>query len=116
MSDRDDFGSFLAGLVIGGIAGSIFALLYTPQSGEETRTMIKEKAIEIRDNASGKIEETIDKVEKAKNEAATHTEELLHKAQKSASDFAEKGQILLEKQKGKLAKTRKASQTEKDAS
>ena len=44
MTDRNsDFGSFLSGFVFGGLIGAVVALLMAPQSGEETRTIIKEK-------------------------------------------------------------------------
>jgi len=52
MADRDDFGSFFAGLIVGGLVGAAVALLVAPQSGEETRTMIRDKSIELRDKAS----------------------------------------------------------------
>ena len=52
MSDRDDFGMFLVGFVVGGVAGAVAALLLAPQSGEETRTLIKDKSIELRDMAA----------------------------------------------------------------
>jgi gas vesicle protein len=58
MSDRNDFGSFLAGFVVGGLAGAIVALLFAPQSGQETRALIKDKAIELSERAS----ETFDEV------------------------------------------------------
>jgi gas vesicle protein len=52
MTDNDNaFGSFLAGILIGGLVGAAAALLLAPQSGEETRTQIREKSIEIRDRA-----------------------------------------------------------------
>ena len=52
MSDRDDFGAFLIGFVVGGVAGAVAALLLAPQSGEETRNLIKDKSIELRDKAA----------------------------------------------------------------
>ena len=52
MADNSgDLGSFLAGFVIGGLIGAGVALLMAPQSGEETRAMIGEKSIELRDRA-----------------------------------------------------------------
>lgn len=52
MADNSgDLGSFLAGFVIGGLIGAGVALLLAPQSGEETRTLIGEKSIELRDRA-----------------------------------------------------------------
>jgi gas vesicle protein len=51
MSEKEDFGTFFAGLVVGGLVGAAVALLLAPQSGEETRTLIRDKSIEIKDRA-----------------------------------------------------------------
>jgi hypothetical protein len=51
MSTRNEFGAFAVGLLIGGLAAGAAALLYAPQSGEETRTLIKDKSVELRDRA-----------------------------------------------------------------
>ena len=40
MSDRDEFGAFLVGFIVGGLTGAVTALLFAPQSGEETRALI----------------------------------------------------------------------------
>ena len=70
MSDNNgDLGSFLAGFVIGGLIGAGVALLMAPQSGEETRQIIKDKSIELRDRAIETAEE----------------------AQKRAEEFQERG-------------------------
>jgi gas vesicle protein len=76
MSDRDEFGAFLVGFVVGGLAGAVVALLFAPQSGEETRAMIKDKSIELRDKASQTAEEAIERAEKAAAEARARAEEL----------------------------------------
>jgi gas vesicle protein len=53
MADNNgDLGSFLAGFMIGGLIGAGVALLMAPQSGEETRAYIKDKSIELRDQAT----------------------------------------------------------------
>jgi len=49
MSERDEFGAFLVGFIVGGLTGAVAALLFAPQSGEETRAVIKERSIELRD-------------------------------------------------------------------
>ena len=56
MSDNDGFGAFLMGFVVGGVAGAVAALLLAPQSGEETRNLIKDKSIELRDKAAEQAE------------------------------------------------------------
>ena len=43
MSDSKDFGAFLIGFIVGGLTGAAVALLFAPQSGEETRELIHEK-------------------------------------------------------------------------
>jgi gas vesicle protein len=51
MSTRDGVGLFFVGLLVGALSGAIAALLLAPQSGAETRVMIKDKSIELRDKA-----------------------------------------------------------------
>ena len=109
MSDHDDFGAFLVGFIVGGVSGAIAALLLAPQSGEETRTLIKDKTIELRDQASSTVEESIEKAEKAANEAVKKAETLLEDAKKKASEVAEQGQVVLEDTKNKATKTVKAA-------
>lgn len=70
MSDQsDDFGTFLAGLVIGGLVGAAIALLLAPQSGEETRVMIRDKSIELKDKAVESSHEAREKAEHALEDA-----------------------------------------------
>ena len=47
-----NIGDVFTGLLIGGLAGTITALLLAPQSGEETRKQIREKGIELRDRTT----------------------------------------------------------------
>jgi len=55
------FGVFM-GLLAGGLAGAVTMLLLAPQSGRETRRQIREKGIELRDRATGIIEEAVAQV------------------------------------------------------
>ena len=57
MSTRDGVGLFFVGLLVGALSGVIAALLFAPQSGAETRTMIKDKSIELRDKAQQTAEQ-----------------------------------------------------------
>ena len=57
MAEHDsDLGAFLAGFMIGGLIGAGVALLMAPQSGEETRELIRERSIELK----GRAEEAAD--------------------------------------------------------
>lgn len=68
-SDSDEFGAFLVGFIVGGVAGAVVSLLFAPQSGEETRALLREKSIELRDYASQTADETFAHAEAAAAEA-----------------------------------------------
>lgn len=61
-------GTFLAGAVIGGAIGATVALLFAPQSGEETREMIKKKATEVGKDLKEMKDELEPKLKKAKTD------------------------------------------------
>jgi len=86
MSDRDDFGAFLIGCVVGGMVGAVTALLLAPQSGEETRTMLKEKSIELRDKATQTTEEALARAEAAAAEARAKYEQLAKEVKARSSE------------------------------
>jgi gas vesicle protein len=55
---------FLLGILVGGVAGAIAALLYAPQEGQQTREQMKQKAIDAKqraDDAVGTVKETAQK-------------------------------------------------------
>ncbi len=105
MAERDDFGAFVIGFIVGAISGAVTALLLAPQSGEETRTYIKEKAIEIGDTASKTINETYEQAQVSANEAVKRAERALADAKKQAAELAEKGKAVYEEQKSKIVST-----------
>ena len=88
-----DFGAFLAGLMIGGLVGASVALLFAPQSGDETRTLIKDKSIELYDQVEQSVRETYDKAEKFAEDTIARTDEI-----------ARRGQVILEEQKEEVEK------------
>lgn len=51
MSSQSSGVAFFAGLVTGGVIGVGLALLLAPQSGEETRSQISAKSVELKDGA-----------------------------------------------------------------
>jgi gas vesicle protein len=102
MSERDDLGSFLSGFFIGGFIGAAVALLVAPQSGEETRTLIKEKGVELRDKTSASLEEAYAYAEKAAADARARAEELTKVAKQRADELKKQGQVVLEEQKARL--------------
>jgi len=121
MSERDEFGAFLLGFIVGGLTGAIASLLLTPKSGDETRTYLKEKAIEIGDKVNISVDEarvkadeiTADartRAEAILAEGRTRAEEVAAEARKSAEELQRRGQVVLEEQRAKVTKAVKSAQ------
>lgn len=92
MAEREsDFGAFLAGFVVGGVIGAVAALLLAPQSGEETRTLIHDRSIELKDKAVEKAETARIKAEAAAAEARARADELVKLTQEKAAEFTKRG-------------------------
>ena len=102
MSDRDEFGAFLIGFIVGGLTGAAVSLLLAPQSGEETRALIKEKAIEIGDKASETYEDAYARAEAAAAEARARADEWAKIARERAEELQARGQVVLEEQRSRL--------------
>jgi gas vesicle protein len=102
MTDRDDFSAFLIGFLIGGLTGAAVSLLFAPQSGEETRALIREKAIELGDKASETAEEAYSRAEAAAMDARAKADELAKLAKARAEELQRKGQVIIEEQRSKL--------------
>jgi gas vesicle protein len=100
MSDHDEFGAFLVGFIVGGLTGAVVSLLFAPQSGEETRALIKDKSIELRDMASHGAEEALARAEAAAAEAKVRAEELAKvariRAEELAGEVRERGKSAME--------------------
>lgn len=98
MSDRDEFGAFLVGFIVGGLSGAVVALLFAPQSGDETRALIRDKSIELRDKAQISAEEAIARAEAAAADARARADDL-------ARQLRERGQTVVEdvRERGKTA-------------
>ena len=109
MSDNsNEFGAFMSGLLLGGIAGAITALLLAPQTGEETRKVILERSMEIKDKALETVDETRLRAEKAAEDARLAAQEYTQKLQDQAKNLQEQGRVILEEQKQKIEKVTKS--------
>ncbi len=73
--NRNNFGSFATGLLIGGMVGAAVSLLNAPQSGEETREQIKAKGIELRNRADEEIERIRTQAEETLTDIRTKADE-----------------------------------------
>ncbi len=107
MADHDDFGAFFLGFLTGGIAGAIVALLFAPQSGEETRKLIREKAIDLQERASSTIEDALADAERAANEALRRAEMVYNEAKARVDTIANRKRVALEAPKEAAAKPKR---------
>lgn len=102
--NNDNTGTFLAGFLVGGIAGAAATLLLAPQSGEETRAQIQRRTMELQ----GKAEDAL-------NEARTKAEAVAADVRRRAEEFQIQSKIVLEEGQKQLAQaveeTRKAAVT-----
>jgi len=115
MSDRDEFGAFLVGFIVGGLSGAVVALLFAPQTGEETRAIIKDKSIELRDKAQVTAEEAIARAEAAAADARARADELAKqlrdRGQGVVEDVRERGKNAVDAVRSKVKKTDETSET-----
>jgi gas vesicle protein len=103
MSERDEFGAFLIGFVVGGLTGAVVALLFAPQSGEETRALIKEKSIELRDKVEVSAEEAYAQAEQLAIEARARANQLAAEIKGRSKGAAEAVRKPVKKSEGETA-------------
>ncbi len=101
--EKSGGGSFLKGMIFGGIVGAAFALLYAPKKGDELRKDLKEKSDELLGDA-----------EKFYSDAKTFSEEKFADALKKAEQLRAEAEKKYEEAKKKyeqiLAETKKAAE------
>ena len=91
---------FLAGLLVGGLAGAVAMLFLAPQSGKKTRRQIRQKSIEARDR-------TVKSVEGAVAQGRGKARQIADDVGDRAGDLRQGGQDMLDEQRGHLSKTLK---------
>jgi len=83
----------LVGMLIGSLAGAVTMLLLAPQSGKRTRLQIREKGIELRDQAIGVVDDVVAQVRLEANKVARDgrrkANHLLHQGQSLVADQIE---------------------------
>jgi gas vesicle protein len=90
MGSQSEGRDFLLGFIFGGLVGAVLALLFAPQSGEETRAQIKETGIELQDRAVGFSEEVRRRAEELSAEAQKRAEELTKEISKATEEWSHK--------------------------
>ncbi len=91
MSDDSHGWEFFTGFLLGTVVGAAAALLLAPQSGEETREVIRERGIELQ----GRMGQTTE-------EARRRADEMAAEARTRAADAQERSRTMLQEQKSRL--------------
>ena len=99
MSDSNDFVTFFAGMVIGGLVGAAAAMLLAPQSGEETRALIRDKSIELKDKAVDVSQDVQLRAEKALETTRVQLEDVVDELKGRTDELAK----LISKETAKLS-------------
>ncbi len=98
---RHDF-AFIAGVIIGAIAGAIVTLALAPMSGNQTREAIrtrvnelplddiKHKADDLKHKAQDVKEKAVDRATEAKEKAADQAQPMMDKVKTQVGDIAAK--------------------------
>jgi gas vesicle protein len=96
------FGAFMTGALFGGLVGAAVAMLYAPRSGEETRTIIKDKSTELKDKAVERGDELRHQAQEAAEKTRLRIEETANQTRERASELQQRGQTFLEEQRSKV--------------
>jgi len=87
---------FLAGILMGGLAGAAAALLLAPQSGQRTRSKIQHAGNELRDQAVTGVEDVMAQARASGRQFSTSV-------QKQVAELQERGEAIVEEQKERVA-------------
>ena len=99
-NDANQLGSFITGLLIGGLVGAAAMLLLAPQAGKKTRTQIQQKSVKLR-------EQTTQAVEDALAQTRAKTRQLTADVRDKADELEQRGQEVVDEQRDHLGKTLK---------
>lgn len=80
MSQENKNGLYIVSFIIGGLVGLALALLFAPQTGEETREIILQKSSEIKEKASNSAWEVF-------QSTTTRADELANTAREKVSQL-----------------------------
>ena len=91
----------LTGFLVGSAIGAATALLFAPRSGEETRAEIRDKAMELRDQATETVQDTV-------SQAKSKANELKDTVQGKADELKNRGKYTVNKELDRVSQTAEA--------
>ncbi|MFZ0388963.1 MAG: YtxH domain-containing protein [Calditrichia bacterium] len=84
--ENGNSGEFLKGIFIGGIIGSVVAILYAPKSGRETRDDLNRRANDLMEKGKQELDTAVDKSKRSYESAVTRLHELEEMAKKKIDE------------------------------
>jgi len=87
------FGMMFGGLLIGGLVGAVAVLLAAPQSGVETRMMIKEKGVQVKEKVAVGANLTKERAQKALVDLRERADKITHRSQNQIV-YTDEGPVL----------------------
>ena len=90
---------FMAGILIGSLAGAGTMLLLAPQSGQRTRTQLRRKGEDLRDQAVDGMEDAMVQARATSRHITARVHKQADKIQQQAEKIQQRGQDLLDAQK-----------------
>lgn len=91
----------VGGFLVGSVIGVATALLFAPRSGEETRTEIRDKAVELRDRTTETVKDTV-------SQAKSKASELKDNVWEKADELKQRGKEAVNKQLDRVSNTAEA--------
>ncbi|MFZ0545047.1 MAG: YtxH domain-containing protein [Candidatus Promineifilaceae bacterium] len=103
-SKTNNPGSFLAGLLLGSLAGAGMMLLLAPQSGQRTRTKIQQQGRKLREQTAETIEDSMNQVRDRAHQVTTSIQD-------QAGELQQRGQNVVDQQKERWSPVLAAGKT-----
>lgn len=100
-SDAKNLWCFLAGLLAGTLVGAAAMLLLAPQAGKKTRSQIKRKGAELR-------EQTVDAIEEPLAQARAKAGQITDDVRAKTDELEQRAQVVLDEQGKRVASAVKA--------
>lgn len=103
MSEKESsFEFFLVGFVAGCVSSAIVSVLFAPKSGEETRTMIREKSEDIINTANQSLDKVYKQAEIATSNAVEKLNQFAEIAREQSDMLTQRGRELLQQAQEKI--------------
>jgi gas vesicle protein len=90
--------SVFTGLLVGSVVGAATALLFAPRSGEETRSNIRDKAVDLRDRTTETVKDTV-------SQAKSRAYDLKDNVWEKAEEIKQRGKDTISQQLDRVSHT-----------